>query len=283
MNIGAHISSAGNFARAAENASKLDLSCVQFFSRNPRGGKQRSISDEEISAWHKAVAKAELDPVVLHSPYTVNLASDRPRVVEFSRQIIVEDLRLCRRLGASDYVIHPGSATGGDRQKGMVQITEGINEAIAQSPSDSDCGVRIVFELMSGAGNELGSRLHEMKTLLSGICSPEVLGFCLDTCHCWVRGYQLASRKGLESFLTAFDRVLGLHRLTVVHLNDSHYPFASRRDRHARLGEGELGRKGISNVINHSRLRHLPFILEVPVDEERQYQKQADLARSWRR
>lgn len=282
MNIGAHISSAGDFARAAVNAGKLDLQCVQFFSRNPRGGNQRSVNEDEISRWLTASAEAGLDPVILHSPYTVNLASNRSRVVEFSRQMIVEDLKLCRRLGADCYVLHPGSATGGDPQQGLQQVIVGLNDVLMKAADHLDSGVTVVLELMSGAGNELGSTLHEMKILLEGISRPDAVGFCMDTCHCWVRGYDLVTQKGLDTFVSAFDRVLDLQRLRVIHLNDSQHPIASRKDRHARLGEGQLGPEGIAGVINHPRLRELPFIMEVPVDDEAEYEKQARLARSWR-
>ncbi len=281
MNIGAHISSAGSFPRAAQNARKLDLDCVQFFTRNPRGGRQRSLGEQEVSEWHRSSARAQLEPVVMHTPYTVNLASERSDVVEFSRRIIVEDLRRCAILQSPYLVLHPGNCGSADEVHGLDLIIEGLDEVCERAEESINEGARPVLELMSGQGNELGSTLRQMKIILNNVKHPDFILFCVDTCHCFARGYPLDTAGGVERFVKSFDKVLGLERLAVLHLNDSQHPKSSRRDRHAKLGEGRLGQTGIRAIINNPHLKDLPLIMEVPVKEEEEYKEQAKLVRDW--
>ncbi len=281
VRIGAHISSAGSFPRAAENAVSLDLDCVQFFTRNPRGGRQRRLSDDEVVQFRRRLGDMDLDPVVMHAPYSVNLASTKEQVVEFSRRVVAEDLQRCHLLGAPYLVLHPGNRGSQSLTEGLALITEGLQWALSRACRAVDSGTRLLLEFMSGRGNEVGSTLEEMAAILEGIECPDSIGFCLDTCHCLARGYPVDDGKGLDMFLGSFDDILGLDRLLVVHLNDSFERRGSRRDRHAPLGEGAFGTEGMRRLVGHEQLRHLPLIMEVPVDDEDGYTEQADLVRKW--
>lgn len=281
VRIGAHISSAGSFPRAADNAASLGLNCVQFFTRNPRGGRQRRLCHEEVQQFRSRLETLGLDPVVMHAPYSVNLASEKAQVVEFSRRVVAEDLQRCCVLASPYLVLHPGNRGGQTLKEGLSLVIEGLEYAVSRAQGAASSGTRLLLEFMSGRGNEVGSTLEEMAEILDGVECPDSIGFCLDTCHCFARGYPVDEVKGLDMFLRSFDDILGLDRLAVVHLNDSLESRGSRRDRHAPLGEGQLGARGMGRIVSHELLRDLPFIMEVPVEEEGEYTAQADMVRRW--
>lgn len=282
VRIGAHISSAGDFSRAAGNAAALGLNCVQYFTRNPRGGRQRKVGEGEIRRWRRRRDEVDLDPVVMHAPYSANLASRREDVVQFSRDVITGDLERCRVLDAPYLVVHPGNPGDRGLERGIELVAEGLNDALYRAPRALEAGVMVLLELMSGTGNEVGSTLEEMAAILALTRYPRSVGICLDTCHGFVRGYALDEETGLDQFLEGFDRILGLDRLRVIHLNDSVHERGSRRDRHAQLGRGRIGDQGLRRIVNCRRLAHLPFIMEVPVEREDEYAEQANRVRSWR-
>ncbi|MFO7941472.1 MAG: deoxyribonuclease IV [Bacillota bacterium] len=281
MLIGAHISSAGSFPDAARRASDLRLDCVQHFTRNPRGGRQRDVGRREADRYASARAELGIDPVVMHIPYTVNLASKNRHTVEFGRRVVAEDLIRCELLGAAYLVLHPGSHGGAGEDRALNLIPEGLEESRDVARGAGGGKVTLLLEMMAGAGTEFGSTPEELASILEEIGWPEDVGICLDTCHSFARGYRLHEEAGLENYVREVDRILGLERVHVLHLNDSRMACGSRRDRHARLGRGEIGEEGLRRIINHPALRDLPMILEVPVDEETDYRDEADLARSW--
>ncbi len=281
MHIGAHISSAGSFPEAARRARDLGLDCVQHFTRNPRGGQQREVGRKEAEEYKITRCELGIEPVVMHIPYTVNLASKKPHTVEFARRVVAEDLLRCELLGAPYLVIHPGSHGGAGEDRALHLIVEGLRESRKIARDSGGERVTLLLEMMAGAGSEYGSTPKELARILDGLEWPRNVGVCLDTCHSFARGYGIHEEAGLEDYISEVDEVLGLDRVHVLHLNDSKKPCGSRRDRHARLGEGEIGREGLRRIVNHPALEGLPMILEVPVDEEADYGDQADLARSW--
>ncbi len=280
MLVGAHLSSAGNFVRAAENAVALGLDCVQHFTRNPRGGRQRRVAEPEATRYREVRSAHGPGVVVMHAPYTVNLASTESRVREFARSTLVEDMERCRFLDVPYLVVHPGSHGGRGMDRAAELVVEGLSEVLSAAEGNREYPM-LLLEMMSGAGNEFGSTPGELATVFDAMGWPDRLGLCIDTCHSFARGYPLDRPRGLDSYLGEIDDLLGLVRLKVVHLNDSALPSGSLRDRHARMGRGKIGERGLRGIINHPILRDLPFILEVPVDSEEDYADEAALVRSW--
>jgi len=279
--VGAHISTAKGLPEAVKDAEKLGLDCIQMFTRNPRGGRQRKLSEEEVCQFRDQMKDSSVQTAVMHVPYTVNLASSKTEVVDFGRRIIAQDLKRCHVLNISDLVIHPGNHVGEGTSKGIDLIVEGLNQIINECCAIIDDGVRIILEFMSGQGNEIGSTVDEMVDICSRLDEPKAVGYCLDTCHAFARGYNINEPHGLEAFLVEVEEKLSLANLRVIHLNDSKYNCGKRRDRHALLDEGKIGKEGFKNIIRDRRLDDLPWILEVPVEHQDHYKDQANLVRSW--
>jgi len=279
IRVGAHISTAGGFPRAATRTAELGLDCVQHFTRNPRGGAQRTLDEREVTAHRRRMEELQIGPLVMHTPYTVNLASHRAETVEFSRRVVAEDLQRCHLLGAPYLVIHPGACGKSRVEDGISRIVAGLDRAVDDAKDTVGAGVRVLLEFMSGQGSEIGSTIEEMAEILGRIECRDAVGFCLDTCHCFARGYEVHTEDGLEKFLRRFDQKLSLSRLKVVHVNDSEFGLGTRRDRHAPLGRGELGSAGLRNIVSNPVLRRLPLILEVPVEDQEDYADEAELLR----
>ncbi len=279
VRVGAHISTAGGFPRAATRAAELGLDCMQHFTRNPRGTKQRRLGEREVSSHRERMREEGLGPVVMHTPYTVNLASPRERTAELSRRVVAEDLQRCRVLGSPYLVMHPGSPGDVGREVGLRRLVTGLDRALEEAEDALAAGVTLLLEFMAGQGSELGSTIDDMQEIIRLSRWADALGFCLDTCHSFARGYRIHEAEGLQDFLTQFDDALSLQRLQVVHVNDCMAECGSHRDRHAPLGAGEIGREGLRVILAHPAIRRLPLILEVPVQEEEEYCGEADLLR----
>ena len=242
----------------------------------------RRLKEREIDRWREKRDEIDLDPVVLHAPYSVNMASEREDIVRFSRDVIAGDLDRCLLLDAPYLVMHPGTCGNQGTERGIELVAEGLDWALTRASEARDGGVMVLLELMSGRGNEVGSTLEEMAAIIAQAKYPDSVGICMDTCHCFVRGYAVDEASGLDCFLDGFDLALGLDRLRVIHLNDSVHERGSRKDRHAQLGRGKIGEAGLKGIVNCERLAHLPFIMEVPVKTDDEYAEQADQVRSWR-
>ena len=248
LTIGAHMSIAGGLAKTAEHVVAMEADTMQIFSRNPRGSNYRAYGDAEIAAFQDIRTKHQFGPLLAHAPYTMNLASANEKTYEFANMVIREDIRRMDALGIENLVFHPGSHTG-------------LDQAAAE-----DQNIMVLLETMSGKGTEIGAAFEELKAIRDGVRCPEKIGICLDTCHIFAAGYDIVH--DLDGVLEEFDCVLGLPLLRAVHLNDSMMPLGSHKDRHAAIGEGEIGLDALLRVITHSALRDLPFYLETPFDEE---------------
>jgi deoxyribonuclease-4 len=261
LTIGAHMSIAGGIARTADNVVKMDANTMQIFSRNPRGSNYRNYEQEEIDAFQETRRRHGFGPLLAHAPYTMNLASGNEKTYEFACMVIREDLARMDALGIENLVFHPGSHTGIGVEAGMEHIARGLNQAVAQTQN-----ITVLLETMSGKGTEIGASFEELKRIREGLRFPEKIGICLDTCHVFAAGYDIVHN--LDGVLEEFDRTLGLGLLRAVHLNDSMMPLGSRKDRHAAIGEGEIGLDALLGVLTHPALKELPFYLETPFDEE---------------
>ena len=258
--LGTHMSIAEGIAKTAENVVKMNANTMQIFSRNPRGSSYKNYSKEEVECFQKIRREHQFGPLLAHAPYTMNLASADERVYEFACMVIREDIARMDALQIENIVFHPGSHTGIGTEAGIRNIVAGLDQAITGEES-----IMILLETMSGKGTEIGVSFEELKEIRDGVKHPERIGVCLDTCHVFAAGYDIVN--DLDKVLEEFDRVMGLDLLRAIHLNDSMMPFGSHKDRHAAIGEGEIGLEALLRVLEHPLLRELPFYLETPFDD----------------
>lgn len=258
--IGTHMSIAGGIAKTAENVVKMEANTMQIFSRNPRGSNFKIPSEKEVEEFQRIRQEYHFGPILAHAPYTMNLASAKPEVYEFACEVIREDVGRMDALGIENIVFHPGSHTGIGTEAGIQNIIGGLNQAITE-----DQNITVLLETMSGKGTEIGFQFEELKAIRDGVKYPEKVGVCLDTCHIFSAGYDIVNH--LDKVLEEFDEILGLSLLKAIHLNDSMMPFASRKDRHAAIGDGEIGLEASLNVLKHPKLQGIPVYLETPLDD----------------
>lgn len=257
LNIGCHLSVANGYRRMGEEALSIDANTFQFFSRNPRGSQMRALDENDISGLCNLLAEHHFAPVLAHAPYTMNPCSADPHLRELAARMMAEDLVRLDYLPGNLYNFHPGSHTGQGIETGIAEIVDVLNQVLLK-----DQQTTVLLEGMSGKGSEVGSRFEELKEIIDRTVLQEKMGVCVDTCHLYSAGYDIVN--DLDGVLDTFDRVIGLHRLKAIHLNDSLMPFASHKDRHACIGEGTIGVDAILRIINHPRLHDLPFYLETP-------------------
>lgn len=259
LNIGCHLSSSKGFESMGKVALSIGANTFQFFTRNPRGGEAKEINENDVHAFLELAKESNFTKLVAHAPYTVNPCSKDEKTRDFARFIIEDDLKRMEYIPGNYYNFHPGNHVGQGIDMGTVIISDLLNDLM--SPNQSTI---VLMETMSGKGSEVGSSFEELKAIIDRIELKDKIGICLDTCHVHDAGYDLVNN--LDGVLTEFDKIIGLNKLYAIHINDSLNPLASHKDRHAKIGEGQIGLEGICNIINHPKLRHLPFILETPTD-----------------
>lgn len=259
--IGAHVSIAKGFKKAAQISVDIGANTFQFFSRNPRGGNAKEFNEKDMAAFQKIREENNFGKLLAHAPYTMNLAAANEDTYEFAKMVIREDVKRMDSIGVEYICFHPGSHVGGGVEEGTRKIIEGLNQAIT-----GDENITVLLETMSGKGTEIGRSFEEIRAIIDGVEHNERMGVCMDTCHIFSAGYDIVN--DLDGVLDEFDRVIGLYRLKTIHLNDSMMPFGKNKDRHAGIGEGEIGMKALLEVVNHPKLRDIPFFLETPYDDE---------------
>ena len=258
LTIGCHLSSSKGYAHMVADTRKVGGTTFQFFTRNPRGCKAKDIDPADVEAFHTACKTAGITQILAHAPYTLNPASAKPEVREFARMVLADDLLRMENTPHQLYNMHPGSHVGQGAEEGIRLITEALNDVLQPQQTTT-----VLLETMAGKGSEVGRTFSELRAILDGVELAEThMGVCLDTCHIWDAGYDIAAN--LDGVLEEFDQVIGLEKLKAVHLNDSKNPCGSHKDRHARIGEGCIGFEALSAVTMHPALRHLPFYLETP-------------------
>ena len=259
MHIGCHLSSSKGFAAMGRQALELGADTFQFFTRNPRGSRAKDLDEADAAALTALMAEHRFAPVVAHAPYTLNLCGAREENRAFALETMADDLRRLEHLPGQLYNFHPGSHVGQGEETGTALIAAGLNALLRPDQSTT-----VLLETMSGKGSEVGGSFESLRAILDRVELGEKVGICLDTCHVWDAGYDIAA--DLDGVLAEFDRLLGLDRLRAVHLNDSKNPLGSRKDRHACIGEGCIGLEALVRVVRHPALRDLPFCLETPND-----------------
>ncbi|WP_414732516.1 deoxyribonuclease IV [Acetobacterium carbinolicum] len=272
--IGPHLSIAGGFKKAGEEAVKIEANTFQFFTRNPRGGKAKALDSDDVAGLRQIMDNHGFGPLLAHAPYTLNMCSAKQETREFARMVFKEDLMRLEELPCELYNFHPGSHTGQGVTAGIAWITQILNEEMWPEQKAT-----VLLETMSGKGTEIGSRFEELKMIIDQVALTNKIGVCLDTCHVYSGGYDLVGN--LDGVLETFDRIIGLNYLKCIHLNDSMMPFDSNKDRHEKIGFGTLGIDTFKRIVTHPQLKDLPFFLETPQEDTGDYQKEIELLRSF--
>lgn len=257
LHIGCHLSAAKGFLHMGEEALSIGADTFQFFTRNPRGGNAKEISHQDVQSFLKLSYEHNFAPILAHAPYTINPCSDNPQTREFAEMAMTDDMKRMAFVDGNLYNFHPGSHVGQGVETAITLIADLLNRVL--SP---DLNTTVLLETMSGKGSEVGSRFEELQDIISRVELSDKLGVCLDTCHIYSAGYDIVNN--LDGVLEEFDKIIGLKRLRAIHLNDSMTPFASHKDRHEKIGQGTIGAEALIRLVNHPKLKHLPFLLETP-------------------
>lgn len=263
MRFGVHVSKAGGLDRALRDAINLRCDTIQMFTGSPRSLRTSTIHEDEASSFRRDLAQADIRPLVVHTSYLLNLASPKEETYEVSIQALVSEITRCRHVGAEYLVIHPGNHLGSGIAEGTRRIAEAITKACDMAELAHDDGLVLLLEMVSGAGTEVGWMFEHQRDIMA-LAEGAPLGICLDTCHMFAAGYDIATEEGLTGTLEQLDNTVGISSVAAVHANDSVGVLGSRLDRHADIGLGMIGEEGFRVILGNSKLRPLPFILETP-------------------
>ena len=254
---GCHLSSSRGFLAMGKDAVKIGANTFQFFTRNPRGGKAKELDLKDLEAYVVFAKEHGIAQILAHAPYTLNACSKDEGLRNFAKETMADDLFRLSHLPESMYNFHPGSHVQQGLGVGVSYISGMLNEILTPETKTT-----VLLETMAGKGSEVGRSFDELRQILERVELSEKMGVCLDTCHVYDAGYDIVHE--LELVLKEFDEILGLERLKAIHLNDSKNPFASHKDRHEKIGQGSIGLEAMAAIINHPKLRQLPFFLETP-------------------
>ena len=260
LTIGCHLSSSKGYLAMGKEAVTIDANTFQFFTRNPRGTKAKALNLQDIEKFRAYARDHGIEKILAHAPYTLNAASADQHLRQLAMDIMADDLDRLEHTPGNCYNFHPGSHVGQGVEAGIAHIAYGLNQILKPQSRTT-----VLLETMAGKGSEIGREFEELREILDRVTLSDHMGVCLDTCHVWDGGYDIAG--DLDGVLEEFDRVIGLNRLRAIHLNDSKNPFGAHKDRHAPIGEGCIGFDALAAVTNHPALRDLPFFLETPQDD----------------
>jgi deoxyribonuclease IV len=261
MLIGAHVSNAGGLDRAVERGVERGCEAIQIFNQSPRMWRPTAYTDDDFAEFREALSASPIQAVLIHAVYLLNCATEDPDMRDKTLASLIQSLRVGAGIGAAGVVLHPGSAKQGDVGKAIKRAGKVIKEALAETDR---CHLHL--EDTAGAGGTLGRSFEELADLLDAAGGGKRLGVCLDSCHLFASGYDVRTPKTLGEVIDEFDRAVGLERLGSLHANDSAVGLGSNRDRHAIMGEGELGEKGCAVFLSEPRFEKLPGVLETGRD-----------------
>lgn len=259
MLIGCHVSTAGGLANAVERGVERDCDAIQVFNQSPRAWRPTNFTAEDFAAFNDALAASTIQSVVIHAVYLINTTTPDPEIAEKSLAALTAALRVGDAIGADGVVLHAGSRKKDPLDEAIDRSGELVREALAESDS---CAV--LFENTAGTSGPVGRDFGELARLVEAAGSGDRIGACLDCCHLFASGYDIVTPDGLAAVVDDFDREVGLNRLRCLHVNDSAVPLGSNRDKHANLGEGEMGAKGIATFLSEPRFEDLPAVMETP-------------------
>lgn len=271
--IGNHLSSSKGFEAMGKAALKLGANTFAFFTRNPRGGKAKEIDPTDAERLRSLMEEHHFGKLVAHAPYTMNVCAAKSDIREFSWNILKDDMERMEYLPGNYYNFHPGAHVGQGAEEAIPVIADALNHAI--KPTQSTV---VLLETMAGKGSEVGRNFKELERIIELVDCKDKIGVCFDTCHTWDGGYDLV--EDLDGVLHTFDQIIGLDRLKAVHLNDSMNVRDSHKDRHQKIGEGEIGAEALKRIVTHPLLAGRPFILETPNDDAG-YAREIAMIKSW--
>ncbi|SEU06205.1 deoxyribonuclease IV [Lacrimispora sphenoides] len=259
LTIGCHLSSSKGYFTMGKEAIKIDANTFQFFTRNPRGTKAKAMNPDDVNRFLAFAMEHGITRILAHAPYTLNACSADEGLRTLARDTMKDDLDRMEYTPGNCYNFHPGSHVGQGTEDGIRYISDMLNQVLTPKLHTT-----VLLETMSGKGSEVGREFEELREILDRVEQKDHMGICLDTCHVWDAGYDIAG--DLDGVLNRFDRIIGLDRLKAIHLNDSQNPLGAHKDRHAKIGEGFIGYEALKRMTVHPALKGLPFYLETPND-----------------
>ncbi len=274
INIGCHLSISKGFEAIGKESLSIGANTFQFFTRNPRGGSAKEINKEDINAFLNLKEKYNFKKIVAHAPYTMNLCSVKESVADFSSRVMLEDLKRMEHVPGNLYNFHPGSHTGQGTKIGIEKIAKALNNILWP-----DMSTEVLLETMTGKGSEIGGKFEEIREIIDEIELKDKIGVCLDTCHVYDAGYDIVNN--LDKVIKEFDDIIGLSRLKAIHLNDSKNTLGSKKDRHEKIGKGNIGTDAIRTIVNRKEFSNLPFILETPQENINGYKNEIDMIKGY--
>lgn len=259
--IGCHLSTSKGYEHMGKEILSLGGNTFQFFTRNPRGGSAKAIDEADVKAFIELAKGNGINVILAHAPYTLNACSADESTRTFAKETMADDLVRMEYTPGNLYNFHPGSHVKQGADVGIDYIAAMLNEVLNPEQTTT-----VLLETMAGKGTEIGRSFEELRAIIDKVELKDHMGVCLDTCHVYDAGYDIVN--DLDGVLTHFDEVIGLDRLRAIHMNDSKNPFESHKDRHEKIGEGSIGFDAMVRIINHPKLKHLPFFLETPNELE---------------
>ena len=257
LNIGCHLSASKGYYNMGKEAVSIGANTFQFFTRNPRGGKAKEVDIKDVEKFLNLSKENNFCKILAHAPYTINVCSADENIRKFGIDTMKDDLKNLEFVPGNMYNFHPGSHVGQGEEVGIKLIIEALNDVLNENQQTT-----VLLETMAGKGTEVGKTFEQLKQIIDGVDLKDKLGVCLDTCHVYDAGYDIVN--DLDGVLNKFDTIIGLDKLKSIHLNDDKNPFGSHKDRHEKIGEGSIGIEAFEKIINHPKLRNLPFYLETP-------------------
>lgn len=272
LNIGCHLSASKGYFNMGKEAISIGANTFQFFTRNPRGGKAKEVNLDDVEKFLSLSKENNFCKILAHAPYTINVCSADESIRKFGIETMKDDIKKLEFLPGNMYNFHPGSHVGQGEEIGINLISLALNEILEKEQTTT-----VLLETMAGKGTEIGKTFEQIQEIISRVELKEKLGVCLDTCHVYDAGYDIVN--DLDNVLNKFDEIIGLEKLKAIHINDDKNPFGSHKDRHEKIGEGSIGTDAFERIINHPKLRNLPFYLETP-NELDGYAKEISLLKS---
>jgi deoxyribonuclease-4 len=266
MQIGCHVSISGSIDKAVDNAVERECSAFQIFTRNPRGWHAKDLSDSDVVNFKEKLKASKIDKFATcaHMPYLPNLSTPKEDGFEKSVKTLINEIERCAKLGIPYLVTHLGSHLGTGEEAGIKQLVKGLNKA-GQTKNE----VMILLENTAGQKNSVGADFKQLAEIFHQLKPAKKFGVCLDTCHAFVSGYDLRTEKSVKETLAKFDDVIGFENLKILHLNDAKGEIGCNLDRHYHIGLGNIGERGLSEVIKIANKKKIPIILETPIDDVR--------------
>lgn len=270
--LGCHLTSSKGFENMAKEAVSINADTLQFFTRNPRGGRAKAIDQKDAERFLNMKEQHNFGKVIAHAPYTLNPCSKEQKTREFAYMTMQDDLQRMEYIPGNYYNFHPGSHVGQGTEAGIEMISRTLNDIMTEEQTTV-----VLLETMAGKGSEIGGRFEELKAIIDKVALQEKIGVCMDTCHVHDAGYDIVN--DLDGVLDEFDKIIGLKYLKTIHINDSKNPCGAHKDRHEVIGKGYIGKDTFKKILTHPKLQGLPFVLETPQENLAGYGEEIKMLR----